>query len=139
MGYLRFSMNYLFHTCLFALTTLFILFGFFKDGEWCRNSWSTKSARTAFNFRCAVRIFTDQLTFWFGASWFFTFPVTFWFFANWFAFWFWCLAVSNTVGLFTNSDAFRAVKHFTSLIWAFYFTFWFFTFHVADCVLWLRT
>jgi hypothetical protein len=132
-------MNYLFHTSLFALTTLFILFGFLKDREWCINSWSTKSARTALNFRCAVRIFADQFTLGFGASWFFTFPIAFWFFANWFAFRFWCLAMCHAVGLFANSDTFWAVEHFTSFIWAFYFTFWFFTFNIADSILWFST
>ena len=63
-----------------------------------------------------------------------TFPVTFRFFADWFTFWFRGLAMSNAMGLFADSNTFRAVKHFTSLIRAFNFTFGFFAFDVADCV-----
>ena len=62
------------------------------------------------------------------------FPVTFWFFAYWFAFGFRCLAVSNAMGLFAYSNTFGAVKHFTSFIGTFNFTFGFFAFDVADCV-----
>jgi hypothetical protein len=35
---------------------------------------------------------------------------------------------------FANSNAFRAIKHFTSFIWAFNFTFRFFTFYIANSV-----
>ena len=70
----------------------------------------------------------------FRTSWFFAFPIAFWFFANWFAFWFGCLAVSDAMGLFAYSNAFRAVKHFAAFIWAFDFTYWFLTFYIANCV-----
>jgi hypothetical protein len=49
------------------------------------------------------------------------------------------LTMCNTVGLFADCDAFGAVKHFTSFIWAFNFTFWFFTFYVADSIFWFST
>ena len=47
------------------------------------------------------------------------FPVTFRFFADWFTFGFGGLAVGNAMGLFADSDALGAVKHFTSFIGAF--------------------
>ena len=62
------------------------------------------------------------------------FPVTFRFFADWFTFGFRGLAMSNAMGLFAYSNTFWAVKHFTSLIRAFNFTFGFFAFDVTDCV-----
>ena len=38
------------------------------------------------------------------------------------------------MGLFADGDTFWAVKHFTSLIWAFNFAFGFFAFDVANGV-----
>ena len=95
---------------------------------------SSHSTRTAINFRDTVRIFANKFALRFRAGGFVTFPVTFWFFANWFAFWFGGLAMCNTMGLFADSDALGAVKHFTSFIGAFNFTFGFFAFDVANCV-----
>jgi hypothetical protein len=119
---------------MFALTTVFILFSFFEEWERLSNSRSTHSARAAFYFRNTVRVFANQFTFRFGALGFVTFPVTFGFFTNWFTFRFGSLAVSNAVGLFADSNTFRAVKHFASFIRALDLTFRFFTFYIANCV-----
>jgi predicted small integral membrane protein len=64
------------------------------------------------------------------------FPVAFGLFANCLAFWLGSLAVSNAMRSFADSNAFRAIKHLTSLIRALNFTFWLFTFDVANGVLW---
>ena len=98
------------------------------------NSGSSQSARAAFNFRNAVRIFANKFAFGFGAVGLVAFPVAFRFFANRFAFRLGSLAMSNAVRLFADSYAFRAVKHFTAFIRAFDFAFGFFAFDVANCV-----
>merc|ERR1712151_1024064 len=113
-------------------TTVFVLFGFLEEWERLSNFRSSHSTRAAINFRDTVGIFTNEFALGFGASGFVAFPVTFRFFAYWFAFWFGSLAMSNAMGLFANSDALRAVKHFTSFVWAFNFTFGFFAFNVAN-------
>ena len=95
---------------------------------------SSHCTRTAINFWDTVGVFANKFTLGFGASRFVAFPVTFRFFANWFTFWLRCLAVSNAMGLFADCNALGAVKHFTSFIGTFNFTFGFFAFDVADCV-----
>ena len=95
---------------------------------------SSHGTRTAINLRDTVGVFTNKFTLGFRASGFVAFPVTFRFFADWFTFWFRCLTVSNAMGLFADSNTFRAVKHFTSLIRAFNFTFGFFAFDVTNGV-----
>ena len=42
--------------------------------------------------------------------------------------------MSNTVWHFANCNTFRAIFGLTSFIWAFYFTFRFFTFYVTYCI-----
>jgi hypothetical protein len=116
------------------LAALILFFSFFKEGEWLSNSRSSKCARTAFYFRNTIRIFTNEFTFRFRTGGFVAFPVTFRFFTNWFTFWFRSLAMSNAMWLFANSYTFWTVKHFTSFIRAFNFTFGFFTFNITDCV-----
>jgi len=116
------------------LATFILFFSFFKEGEWLGNFGCSKCTRTAFNFRDTVGIFTNEFTFRFRAGGFVAFPVTFRFFTNWFTFGFGGLAVSNAMGLFADSDTFGAVKHFTSFIGAFNFTFGFFAFDVANGV-----
>ena len=98
------------------------------------NSRCSKSARAALNFWDTVGIFTDQLAFWFWAVWLVAFPVTSWFFANWLTLRLGCLTVSDTVGLFTNSNTLGAIKHFATFVRAFNFTLRFFTFYIANCV-----
>jgi hypothetical protein len=61
------------------------------------------------------------------------------YFTNGFTFWSWGLAMGNAVWLFTDGDTFWAIFSFTSLIWAFDFTFWFFTFNITDGVSWFLT
>jgi hypothetical protein len=117
-----------------ALAALVLFFSFFEEGERLSNSRSSQSAGAAFNFRNAVRIFTNQFTFGFGAIGLVAFPVAFGFFANRFAFGFRSLAMSNAVRLFANSYTFRAVKHFTAFIRAFDFAFGFFAFDIANSV-----
>ena len=119
---------------MFALTTVFILFSFFEEGERLGDSWCSHGARAAFNFRNTVRVFANQLAFGFRAGWFMAFPVTFGFFANGFAFRFRSLAVSNAMGLFADSDTLGAVKHFATFVRALNFTLRFFTFYVANSV-----
>ena len=96
------------------------------------NFRSTHGTRAAINLGDTVGVFANKFALGFRASGFMAFPVTFWFFTDWFAFWFRGLAMSNAMGLFADSDALGAVKHFTSLIGAFNFTFGFFTFDVAN-------
>ena len=120
---------------MFTLTTFFIFSSFFEEGERLSNSGSSHSTRATFNFRNAIGIFTDQLTFRFRAGGFMTFPVTSGFFTDGFTFGFGSLTVGDAMRLFTDSDALRAVEHFTSFIRAFNFTFRFLTFYVADSVL----
>ena len=94
---------------MLALTAFLILFCLLEERERSRNNRSSIGARTAFDFRSAVRIFTNQFAFWLRALWLVAFPVTFWFFADRFTFWLRCLAMSDTVWLFAYSDTFRAV------------------------------
>ena len=117
-----------------ALTALVLFFSFFKERERLSNSGSSQSARAAFNFRNAVGVFTNKFAFGFRAIGFVAFPVAFGFFANWLTFWLGSLAMSNAMGLFADSYAFRAVKHFTTFIRAFNFAFGFFAFDVANGV-----
>ena len=117
-----------------ALTTFSLFFSFFEEGEWLSNFRCSKSTGTAFDFRNTIGIFTNKFALGFRASGFVAFPVTFGFFANWFTFWFRGLTVSNAMGLFAYGNALGAVKHFTSLIWAFNFAFGFFAFDVANGV-----
>jgi len=63
-----------------------------------------------------------------------TFPVTFRFFTDRFAFRFGGLTMSNAMRLFADSDALGTVKHFTSFIGTFNFTFGFFAFDIANSV-----
>ena len=98
------------------------------------NFGGTKCTRAAFNFRDTVGVFANKFALGFRASGFVAFPVTFRFFADWFTFRFRCLAMSNAMGLFADSDTFGTVEHFTSFIGAFNFTFGFFAFDVANSV-----
>jgi hypothetical protein len=117
-----------------ALTALVLFFSFFKEWEGLSNSRNSKNTWAAFDFRNAIGVFANKFTFWFRTVGFVAFPVTFGFFTNWFAFGFGSLAMSNTVGLFANSNAFRTIEHFTAFIWAFNFAFWFFAFYITNGV-----
>ncbi len=117
-----------------ALAAIILLFSFFEEGERLSNSRSSQSARAAFNFRNAIRIFANKFALGFGAVRFVAFPVAFRFFADRFAFRLGSLAMGNAMRLFADSYAFWAVKHFTAFIRAFDFTFGFFAFDVANCV-----
>lgn len=94
---------------MLTLTAFLILFCLLEERERSRNNRCSICARAALDFRCAVRIFTNQFAFWLRALRLVAFPVTFWFFADRFAFWLRCLAVGDTVGLFAYSDTFGAV------------------------------
>ena len=94
---------------MLTLTAFLILFCLLEERERSRNNRRSICARAALDFRCAVRIFTNQFAFWLRALRLVAFPVTFWFFADRFAFWLRCLAVGDTVGLFAYSDTFGAV------------------------------
>jgi hypothetical protein len=119
---------------MFALAALFVGFSLLEEGEGLRNSRGSHSARAAFNFRNAIGIFTDQFTFGLRAVRLVAFPIASGLFANRLAFRLGSLAVSNTVRLLANSDALRAVEHFTSFIGALNFTFRLFTLYVANGV-----
>ena len=95
---------------------------------------SSHGTWAAVNLGDTVGVFANKFALGFRASGFVAFPVTFGFFADWFTFGFGCLAMSNAMGLFADSNTFWAVKHFTSLIRAFNFTFGFFAFDVANSV-----
>jgi len=117
-----------------ALAALVLFLSFFEEGERLGNSRSSESARAAFNFRNAIGIFANKFALGFGAVGLVAFPVAFRFFANRFTFRLRSLAVSNTMRLFADSNALRAIKHFTSFIRALNFAFRFFTFDVANSV-----
>ena len=117
---------------LSALTAFFVLGSFLEEGEGLSNSRSSQSARAAFDFRHTVGVLANKLALGFGAVGLVAFPVASGFFAYGFAFGFRSLAVSNAVRLFADGNTFRAVKHFTTFVRAFNFTFGFFTFYVAD-------
>ena len=119
---------------MLTLTAVLVCLSFLKEWERLSNTRSSKSTWATFDLRYTVGILAHQLAFWFRAVWFMTFPVTFGFFTNWFALRFGCLAVSHAMRLFADCDALRAVKHFTSFIWAFDLALRFFTFHIANCV-----
>jgi len=108
------------------LAALALLFSFFEERERLSNSRGSESARAAFDFRNAIGIFADKFAFGFGAIWLVAFPIAFGFFANRFAFGFRSLAMSDAMGLFANSYAFRAVEHFATFIWAFNLKFFMF-------------
>jgi len=63
-------------------------------------------------------VFADKFAFGFGAFGFVAFPVTSGFFTNGFTFGFGYLTMGNTMGRFTDGNAFGAIFHFTSLIGA---------------------
>jgi len=121
-------------TLMPALTTILISLSFLKEGEGLSNSWRSKRTRTAFNFRNTIRILANKLAFRLGTVRLMALPIAFRFFTDRLTFRLWRLAMSNTMRLFTNSYAFRAIKHFAAFIWAFYFTFWFFAFYITNCV-----
>jgi len=119
---------------LSATAAVFVSFSFLKEWERLSNARSTHSALAAFNFRNAIGIFANKFALGFGAVGFMAFPVAFRFFADRLAFWFRSLAVGDAVRLFANSNALGAVKHFTTFVGAFDFTFRFFAFNIANSV-----
>ncbi len=119
---------------MLALAALLIGFSLLEEGEGLRDSRGSHSARAAFNFRNAVRIFTNKLAFGLRAVRLVAFPIASRLFANRLTFGLRSLTVGNTMGLLANSDTLRAVEHFTTFIWTFNFTLGFFTLYVADGV-----
>ena len=120
---------------MFALAALLVGLCLLEEGEGLSNSGSSHSAGATLNFRNAVGILTDQLALGLGAVGFMAFPIASGFFANGFAFRLGSLAMSNTVRLLANSNAFRAVEHFATFIRALNLTLWFFTLDITDGIL----
>ena len=117
-----------------TLTAFFLAFGFFEEGERLSNSRSSHGTRATFDFRNTVRVLADEFTLGFRTVRLVTFPVASGFFTDGFTFGFGCLTMGDTMGWFADGNTFRTVEHFTSFIWAFNFTFRFFTFYIANCV-----
>ena len=99
------------------------------------NSGSSEGARAALNFRHAVGVLTDELALGLGAVGLVAFPVTSGLFTDGFAFGLGSLAVCDTVRLFADGDALRAVEHFATFIRAFDFTFGLLALDVANGIL----
>ncbi len=124
---------------MLALTAVFISFCFLEEGEGLSNSGSSKGARAAFNFRNTIGVFANQLALGLRTVGFMTFPVAFGLLTDWFTLGFRSLAVSDAMRLFANCDTLRAVEHFASFVWAFYFALRLFAFDIANGVLGFST
>jgi hypothetical protein len=123
-----------------TVTTTGVFLGFLEHGE--RETYRTTSCGitlTTFCSRLAIGVFTDQLTLRLGALGLLTFPVTFWLLAYCFALGLGHLAVSHTMGFFTNIDTFRTVVAFTGPLGAHYLALGFFAFYVTYGIFWLLT
>jgi len=118
---------------ILAIATFRVLFSFLEH-EHGGEGESIGVALAAFQLRSTGGVFANQFTFGFGAFGFVAFPVASGFFTNGFAFGFGDLTMGNAMGGFANSDTFRTIFHFTSLIGAHDLTVRSFTFNVANCV-----
>jgi len=118
---------------VFTVAAFGVFFGFFEH-EHAGEGKSIGIAFAAFELGSASGVFTNKLTFGFGAFGLVAFPVTSGFFANGFTFRFRHLTMSNTVGGFTDSHTFRAIFHFTGLIRTHDLTVRSFTFDITNGV-----
>ncbi len=120
---------------MFALTTVFISFSFFEEGEGLSDTGESHGARAAFNFRHAVGVFTNKFTLGFRAVGLVAFPVASGLFTNGFALRFRSLTVGNAVGLLADSNTLGAVELFTAFIRALDLALRFLAFYVANGIL----
>ena len=117
-----------------TIATLVILLSLLKHWHANIDHITTGITVAALYFGSAVRILTNQLTFWFRTLWFLTLPVTFGFFTDGFTFWFRHLTMGDTMWFFTNGHTFWTVIHLTCFIRTHYLTVWFLTFHITYCI-----
>ena len=120
---------------MFTLAALLVGLGLLEEGEGLADSGSSHSTGAALNLRNAVGVLADKLALGLGAVGLVAFPVTSGLFAHGFAFGLGSLAVSDTVRLFADGDALRAVEHFATFIRALNFTFGLLALDVANGIL----